>query len=85
MTITKTVVFTKDLSSLTDAEKTERYLKLCQGFNLNPNAYPFKLMRVNGKEVLACGAELAQRLVSRYYDLHKAPNAKPTQQPFNQQ
>lgn len=70
----KTVIFTSDLSTLSNEKKAERYIRLCTGFGLKPESYPFKLIRMQGREVLGCSKTFAQRLIKVYRSKALAQN-----------
>jgi hypothetical protein len=65
--IISSLVINGDLSKLTQAQKLEYYSKVCERVGLDPMAQPFKLLKLNGKEVMYLDRSGAQQLNS----LHK--------------
>lgn len=51
-----------DLSSLNPAEKIQYYNGFCQRLGLDPFTQPFKILKLNGKEVLYCDRSGTQQL-----------------------
>lgn len=51
-----------DLSSLSPPEKVQYYNGFCQRLGLDPFTQPFKILRLNGKEVLYCDRSGTQQL-----------------------
>lgn len=58
------VILNGDLSRLTPPQKVEYVVSLCRRVGLDPATQPFKLMRLNGKEIAyadrSCAAQLNQ-------------------------
>jgi hypothetical protein len=65
--IIHSLVINGDLSKLSQAQKLEYYGKVCERVGLDPMAQPFKLLKLNGKEVMYLDRSGAQQLNS----LHK--------------
>lgn len=60
--IISSLVINGDLSKLTQAQKLEYYSKVCERVGLDPMAQPFKLLKLQGKEVLYLDRSGAQQL-----------------------
>lgn len=51
-----------DLSSMEQSQKVQYYKAFCERLGLDPLTQPFKLLRLNGKEILYCDRSGAQQL-----------------------
>ena len=60
--IISSIVINGDLSKLTPQQKVEYYREFCDRLGLDPLSQPFKLLRLNGREVLYCDRTGAQQL-----------------------
>jgi len=60
--IISSIVINGDISRLTPQQKVEYYRQFCERLGLDPLSQPFKLLRLNGKEVLYCDRTGAQQL-----------------------
>lgn len=60
--IIASVVINGDLSRLTPDQKVQYYQQFCERLGLDPLSQPFKLLRLNGKEILYCDRSGAQQL-----------------------
>lgn len=56
------LVINGDLSKLSQDEKVRYYKGVCDRVGLDPLAQPFKLLKLNGKEVMYCDRSGAQQL-----------------------
>ena len=56
------VLIRGDLAKLTEQQRTEYYLRLCQSIGLNPLTKPFQYITLNGKLVLYAGRDCADQL-----------------------
>ena len=61
-TLNRIVLNGGDLHGLSPEEKTEYYHTLCERAGVDPTTQPFKLMKLNGKEVLYADKTCAQQL-----------------------
>lgn len=60
-----------DLSSLSTQEKVQYYNGFCQRLGLDPFTQPFKLLKMNGKEVLYCDRSGTQQLSNLHHVSHE--------------
>lgn len=60
--IISSIVINGDISKLSPAQKVGYYRQFCDRLGLDPLSQPFKLLRLNGKEVLYCDRTGAQQL-----------------------
>jgi hypothetical protein len=60
--IISSIVINGDLSKLSPQQKVAYYRSFCERLGLDPLSQPFKLLRLNGKEVLYCDRSGAQQL-----------------------
>jgi hypothetical protein len=60
--IISSIVINGDISKLSPQQKVEYYRQFCERLGLDPLSQPFKLLRLNGKEVLYCDRTGAQQL-----------------------
>ncbi len=60
--IISSIVINGDISRLTPQQKVDYYRQFCERLGLDPLSQPFKLLRLNGKEVLYCDRTGAQQL-----------------------
>lgn len=51
-----------DTSKLNQTQKVQYYTSMCQRVGLDPTTQPFKLLKLNGKEVMYCDRSGAQQL-----------------------
>jgi hypothetical protein len=56
------IVLNGDLSNLSPTQKVAYYRIFCQRLGLDPVSQPFKLLKLNGKEILYCDRTGAQQL-----------------------
>jgi hypothetical protein len=64
--IISSLVLQGDLSKLTPNQKVQYYNSLCERIGLDPTTQPFKLLKLNGKEVLYADKGCAQQLCKIY-------------------
>lgn len=60
--IIESLVINGDVSALTPEQKVIYYKAFCERVGLDPLAQPFKLLKLNGKQVLYCDRSGAQQL-----------------------
>lgn len=60
--IISSIVINGDISKLSPVQKVSYYKQFCDRLGLDPLSQPFKLLRLNGKEVLYCDRTGAQQL-----------------------
>jgi hypothetical protein len=60
--IISSIVINGDTSRLSPQQKVEYYRQFCERLGLDPLSQPFKLLRLNGKEILYCDRTGAQQL-----------------------
>jgi hypothetical protein len=60
--IISSIVINGDISKLSPQQKVEYYRQICERLGLDPLSQPFKLLRLNGKEVLYCDRTGTQQL-----------------------
>jgi hypothetical protein len=60
--IISSIVINGDISKLSQQQKVSYYHQFCERLGLDPLSQPFKLLRLNGKEVLYCDRSGAQQL-----------------------
>lgn len=60
--IISSIVINGDISKLSPQQKVSYYHQFCERLGLDPLSQPFKLLRLNGKEVLYCDRSGAQQL-----------------------
>lgn len=56
------LVLNGDISKLKPDEKVQYYISFCERVGVDPATQPFKLLRLNGREILYCGREGAAQL-----------------------
>lgn len=56
------IVVAGDLSKLNDSQKVAYYLQYCESLGLNPVTQPFKLLKLNGKEMLYATKDATEQL-----------------------
>jgi hypothetical protein len=56
------LVINGDTSKLTQQQKVDYYRMFCERVGLDPLSQPFKLLRLNGKEIMYCDRSGAQQL-----------------------
>ena len=61
-TIISSIVINGDISKLSPQQKVDYYRQFCERLGLDPLSQPFKLLRLNGKEILYCDRTGAQQL-----------------------
>ena len=60
--IISSIVINGDLSKLNPQQKVSYYRQFCERLGLDPLSQPFKLLRLNGKEVMYCDRSGTQQL-----------------------
>lgn len=60
--IISSIVINGDISKLTPQQKVGYYQQFCDRLGLDPLSQPFKLLRLNGREILYCDRSGAQQL-----------------------
>ncbi len=60
--IISSIVINGDISKLSPQQKVDYYRQFCERLGLDPLSQPFKLLRLNGKEILYCDRTGAQQL-----------------------
>lgn len=60
--IVSNLIIHGDLSKLSEKDKVEYYHAFCKRLGVDPVTQPFKLLKLNGKEVMYCGREGTQQL-----------------------
>ena len=60
--IISSIVINGDISKLSPQQKVSYYHQFCERLGLDPLSQPFKLLRLNGREVLYCDRTGAQQL-----------------------
>lgn len=60
--IISSIVINGDLSKLSPTQKVGYYRQFCERLGLDPLSQPFKLLRLNGKEILYCDRAGTQQL-----------------------
>lgn len=66
--IISSLVLTGDVSKLNPTQKVQYYNTLCERIGLDPTTQPFKLLKLQGKEVLYADKGATQQL-SKIYDI----------------
>jgi hypothetical protein len=61
-TIISSIVINGDITKLSPQHKVSYYHQFCERLGLDPLSQPFKLLRLNGKEILYCDRSGAQQL-----------------------
>jgi hypothetical protein len=61
-TILSSLVMNGDISRLTAAQKVHYYQQVCDKLGLDPLSQPFRILKLNGKEILYCHRGGAQQL-----------------------
>lgn len=61
-TIISSIVINGDISKLSPQQKVNYYRQFCERLGLDPLSQPFKLLRLNGREILYCDRTGAQQL-----------------------
>lgn len=69
--IIQTLIINGDLSKLNPQEKVTYYKLFCQRLGLDPLTQPFKILKLNGKEVLYCDRSGAQQLNKKHNVSHE--------------
>jgi len=69
--IIESLVLNGDLSKLNPKQKVEYYNAFCARLGLDPATQPFKILKLNGKEVLYCDRSGAQQLNKKYEVSHQ--------------
>ena len=64
--IVSSLVINGDLSKLTQAQKLDYYKGFCERLGLDPFTQPFKILSMNGKQVLYCDRSGAQQLNKKH-------------------
>jgi hypothetical protein len=72
--IISSIVINGDISKLSPQQKVEYYRSFCERLGLDPISQPFKLLRLNGKEVLYCDRSGAQQLNKLHKVSHRIVN-----------
>ena len=65
------LVIKGDLSGLNSVQKVEYYNSLCERIGLDPATQPFKILKLNGKEVMYADKGAAQQLSKVYHISHE--------------
>lgn len=60
--IISSIVINGDISKLSPQQKVGYYRKFCERLGLDPLSQPFKLLRLNGREIMYCDRSGAQQL-----------------------
>jgi len=60
--IISSIVINGDISKLSPQQKVNYYRQFCERLGLDPLSQPFKLLRLNGREILYCDRTGAQQL-----------------------
>lgn len=61
-TIISSIVINGDISKLSPQQKVDYYRQFCERLGLDPLSQPFKLLKLNGREILYCDRTGAQQL-----------------------
>lgn len=69
--IISTLIINGDLSKLNAQDKVTYYKLFCQRLGLDPLTQPFKILKLNGKEVLYCDRSGAQQLNKKHNVSHE--------------
>lgn len=69
--IIQTLIINGDLSKLNAQDKVIYYKLFCQRLGLDPLTQPFKILKLNGKEVLYCDRSGAQQLNKKHNVSHE--------------
>ncbi|MEM4168199.1 MAG: hypothetical protein QXW98_07120 [Candidatus Caldarchaeum sp.] len=69
--IVEKLVVRGDLSGLSQEQKVRYYIAFCKRLGLDPMTQPFKILRLNGKEVLYCDRSGVQQLNKLYSISHE--------------
>ncbi len=72
--IITSLVLNGDLSKMQPAQKVLYYKQLCERLGLDPTTQPFKLLRLNGKEILYADKGATQQLSQNYHISHEVLN-----------
>lgn len=59
------LILNGDLSKLTQVQKVQYYTSYCSRLGLDPATQPFKILKLNGKEVLYCDRSGTQQLSNK--------------------
>ncbi len=60
--ILTSIITNGDLSKLTQEQKVAHYKNFCERLGLDPTTQPFKIIRLNGKEIMYCDRTGTQQL-----------------------
>ncbi len=69
--IVSNLIINGDLSKLDPKQKVDYYNAFCKRLGVDPVTQPFKLLKLNGKEILYCGREGTQQLNKIHSVSHK--------------
>jgi hypothetical protein len=69
--IITSLVINGDLSKLSPTNKVEYYRLFCERLGLDPLTQPFKILKLNGKEVMYCDRSGAQQLNKKHNVSHE--------------
>lgn len=72
------LVIKGDLSGLTAEQKVQYYKLFCERLGLDALTQPFKLLRLNGKEILYCDRSGAQQLNKKHNVSHEVKTREST-------
>ena len=63
--VLEALVLSGDLSKMSDLQKVSYYRQFCESQSLNPLTQPFKILRLNGKEILYATKDCTDQLRKR--------------------
>lgn len=63
--IMESLVLNGDISKLNQSQKVQYYLAMCNRLGLDPATQPFKILKLNGKEILYADKGAAQQLCGK--------------------
>jgi hypothetical protein len=69
--ILSSLILNGDISKLTQPQKVDYYKGFCDRLGLDPLTQPFKILKLNGKEVLYCDRSGAQQLNKKHNVSHE--------------
>lgn len=69
--ILTSIIINGDISKLSPQQKVSYYKEFCERLGLDPIMQPFKILRLNGKEILYCDRSGAQQLNKLYKVSHE--------------
>lgn len=75
--IISSIVINGDLSKLSPQQKVDYYNLFCHRLGLDPISQPFRILKLNGKEILYCDRSGAQQL-NKLYNLSHEITARET-------